>query len=318
MEGVTDGPYREVIQRIFGDWDYYTTDFYRIPSVGNLTQKALIRHYGECYLGKKSHVAQTAFQFLTSEIAQTQRVIELVDELNYHHIDLNLGCPSNKVNSNRGGAYLLSDLIALEKIIKNIRANFSKLFTVKIRVGYRDDSMFLDLLKMFEDCGVDAITVHARTRDQLYKGKADWNYIKKAVEVSNLPIVANGDIWTIEDIQSIFDECNPYAVMCGRSALKTPWLASLYKEHLGKSDFITEEFLLKLRAHNLDLYFHELEKEYRKFGYIDSTILKRFKAFCRYLFDDYENFEIIRGQFLRAQSLQEFKDRLAQFVSKHS
>ena len=118
MEGVTDGPYREVIQRTFSDWDYFATDFYRIPSVGRVGNNALIKHFGESYLAKKSHTEKTAFQFLTSEIAQTKQVIDLVNELNYHHIDLNLGCPSKKVNSNKGGAYLLSDILALEKIIK--------------------------------------------------------------------------------------------------------------------------------------------------------------------------------------------------------
>lgn len=318
MEGVTDGPYREAIQKAFGDWDYYSTDFYRIPSVGNIQTKSLIKHYGQEYLNKASHVNKTAYQFLTSEIAQTKQAINLVNELDYHHIDLNLGCPSKKVNSNKGGAYLLSDLKALEKIIREIRESFENVFTVKIRIGYRDDSLFYNLLDLFEDCGVDGITIHARTRDQLYKGIADWSYIEKAVNHSPLPIIANGDIWTIEDIEKINKRCNPYAVMCGRSALKTPWLASLYKEFEGKSDFISEEFLLKVRAQNLDLYFYELEKEYLKFGYVESTILKRFKAFCRYLFDDYENFEIIRGRFLRSQSLQEFKDHLARFVLHYS
>ncbi|WP_120405550.1 tRNA-dihydrouridine synthase [Halobacteriovorax sp. BALOs_7] len=318
MEGVTDGPYREAIQRAFGDWDYYSTDFYRIPSVGNVHTKTLVKHYGEEYLKKKSHSIKTAYQFLTSEISQTKQAINLISELNYHHIDLNLGCPSKKVNSNKGGAYLLSDLKALEKIIRDIRESFQNVFTVKIRIGYRDDSLFFDLLNLFEDCGVDGITIHARTRDQLYKGVADWSYIEKAVKHSSLPIIANGDIWTIEDIDRIYDQCDPYAIMCGRSALKTPWLASIYKEYQGRADFISEEFLLKLRAQNLDLYFYELEKEYRKFGYPESTILKRFKAFCRYLFDDYENFELIRGKFLRSQELREFKDHLVQFVHRYS
>ncbi len=318
MEGVTDGPYREVIQRAFGDWDYYATDFYRIPSVGNIGMKALVKHFGEQYLKKASHTNQTAYQFLTSEIAQTDQAIGLISELDYHHIDLNLGCPSKKVNSNKGGAYLLSDLKALEKIITQIRNGFKNTFTVKIRIGYRDDSLFFDLLRLFEDCGVEGITIHARTRDQLYKGVADWNYIEKAVNFSKLPIIANGDIWTTEDIENIFDRCDPYAVMCGRSALKTPWLASIYKQYQGNLDFLSDEFLLKERAKNLDIYFYELEKEYRKFGFIDNTILKRFKAFCRYLFDDYDNFEVIRGRFLRAQSIHEFRNHVHDFVENYS
>ena len=315
MEGVTDGPYRRAIARIFPEWDYYSTDFYRVPSVGKPNAKTILNHYGRENLQDKTLNKKTAYQILTSARAQTEDVTRLIEENNFHHLDLNIGCPSKKVNAHKGGAYLLSDIDTLKPIINKIRKNFSKTFTVKIRIGYRDDALFFDLLKMFEDEGVDAITLHARTRDQLYKGFADWSYIQKAVEYSNLPIIGNGDIWSVQDIIQIFDQCDPYAIMLGRGALKTPWLATLYEQFKDNPDFLSEEFLLLERKKGLDLYFHELSKEFKKENLEDNIILKRFKSFSAYIFDDFPQHETVRSQFLRSVSLNEFCERLASLTN---
>jgi tRNA-dihydrouridine synthase len=228
-----------------------------------------------------------------------------------HHLDLNLGCPSKKVNSHLGGAYLLSDHKALKSVLQTIRNNFTGHFTVKMRIGYRDDIHFVDTLKLIEDEGVEAITLHARTRDQLYKGVADWNYISKAVSEVKIPLIGNGDIWVVDDIEKIFQDTKCHSVMFGRSALKTPWLAKIYKEYLDEDGHIDETFLLFERKKYLDQYFDALLLEYREVGWADNLILKRFKSFSRNLFDDYENFETIRGNFLRSESLAEFLNRLA-------
>jgi tRNA-dihydrouridine synthase len=314
MEGVTDGPYRLAISRAFPEWDYFSTDFYRVPTVGNIQEKAILRHYGHGALEKKSLRDKTSYQILTSARAQTKQVVDIINRKDFAHLDLNLGCPSKKVNAHRGGAFLLSDIETLKPIIKTIRASFDKTFTVKIRIGYKDDKLFLDLLKMFEDEGVDAITLHARTRDQLYQGIADWSYIKKAVKACSIPVIGNGDIWTVEDIIRIYDECDPYAIMLGRGALKTPWLATTYYEHKDNPAFLSDEFLLEERKRGLDIYFYELEREYRKENVEDINILKRFKSFSRYLFDDFEDPETVRGRFLRSTSLNEFKDHLQRLI----
>lgn len=315
MEGVTDGPYRLAIARAFPEWDYFSTDFYRVPTVGKVNPNAVLKHYGKKALDKKSLVEKTSLQILTSARAQTQQVVESIQMHNFNHLDLNLGCPSKKVNAHKGGAYLLSDIKELTPIIKTIRDNFDGVFTVKIRVGYRNDDLFFDLLSMFQDQGVDAITLHARTRDQLYQGVADWSYIQKAVDFCNVPVIGNGDVWTIHDILKIYDECDPYAVMIGRGALKTPWLATTYYEYKDNPDFLSDEFLLEERKRGLDIYFYELEKEYRQEKLNDSLILKRFKSFSRYLFDDFPDHEVVRGRFLRSMELNEFKGHLHNLIN---
>lgn len=310
MEGITDEAYRIAIMKTFPEWDHLFTDFLRVPTAGKITEKMIIEHYGERILKKEEWRKKNSFQILTTERAQTKDVVEILEALKMDHLDLNLGCPSKKVNSHFGGAYLLSNHKALKEILRTIRSHFSGHFSVKMRIGYRDDTNFSDTLKLIQDEGVEAITLHARTRDQLYKGTADWNYIKKAVDEVKIPLIGNGDIWIVEDIEKIFNDTKCHSVMFGRSALKTPWLAKLYKEYIEDDGHIDETFLLYERKKYLELYFEALLKEYREIGWPDSLILKRFKSFSRNLYDDYDDFETIRGSFLRSESLAGYLDLL--------
>lgn len=310
MEGITDEPYRKAIQEAFPEWNYLSTDFLRIPNQGEYSEKKILEHFGESCVGVKKTKEKTAFQILTTEKANTIPHIKKIEGLGFDHIDLNLGCPSKKVNSNKGGAFLLSDLSALKKVLIDIRSHFSGLFTAKIRVGYRDDANFFDILKLIEDCGVDAITLHGRTRDQMYEGRADWSYIRKAVKAVNIPLIGNGDCWTLSDIEKMFDETDCHGVMLGRGAMKTPWMATLFEEHQSNLYAVNEEQLLHERKRYLDYYFHLLARNYKRNGLEDEQLLKRFKAFSRYIFDDYPQGDLLRSKFLRSRSLSEFQENL--------
>jgi tRNA-dihydrouridine synthase len=310
MEGITDEAYRIALLKTFPEWDQFFTDFLRVPTVGKISEKMVLDHYGPRIYQNSDWRKKNSFQILTTPKAQTLAVVEILESLKIHHLDLNLGCPSKKVNAHLGGAYLLSDHKSLREILKTIRANFSGKFTVKMRIGFRDDKNFLDSLKLIEDEGVEAITLHARTREQLYKGVADWNYIKEATSHVNVPLIGNGDVWIVEDIEKMFHDTKCHSIMFGRSALKTPWLAKIYKEHIEDGAHIDETFLLFERKKYLDEYFYALLKEFKEVGWSDDLILKRFKSFSRNLFDDYEDFETIRGSFLRADSLGLFLELL--------
>lgn len=311
LEGVTEEAYRIAMMKIFPEWDRFYTDFLRVPTTGRITEKNVIEHFGKRIFENKEWKEKNSYQILTSPKAQTEAVVEIIDQLEFKHLDLNIGCPSNQVNSNFGGAFLLSKPKELEQILKLIRQKFSGTFTVKMRVGYLDDTLFVDNLKMIEFCGVEAITLHARTKEQLYKGIADWNYIKTAVDTVKIPVIGNGDVWTITDIDKIFAETQCHSIMCGRSAMKTPWLATLYRDYKSGKLNDDETFLLFERTKFIELYFDTLMTEFREIGWGDYTILKRFKSLSRYLFDDYPDHEVLRGKFLRSNDLNEFLDHLA-------
>lgn len=310
MEGVTEESYRLVIEKIYPQWDYLFTDFYRVPTVGKITSSPLLRHYGTKTTTDSKLRAKTGFQILTAEQAQTGDVARAAQEIGLHHLDLNLGCPAKKVNAHRGGSFMLQDLDLMQRTVKMIRAEFHGVFTAKIRLGYHDDSNFLEIIDRLIDSGVEAITIHGRTRDQMYKGMADWDAIAKAVEHSSVPIIGNGDIWSVHDVDAMFKHTGCYAVMLGRGALKTPWLAKHYKQYKGNLEQLHETVLYYERLKELDEYFSELDKSFRAHGYSETNILGRFKSLSRYLFDDFEQADQVRSQFLRATHLEEFQHHL--------
>lgn len=306
MEGVTDEPYRQVIHQSWPQWDYYCTDFLRIPTHGNYPAAKILSHFGEQVYQNPIQRLKTGYQILTTARAQSDQVLESIEAMGFRHLDLNLGCPSKKVNSHKGGAYLLHDRESLTKVIKTVRQKFSGVFTVKMRVGYHDDKQFLNNLSLLQDLGVEAITLHARTRDQLYQGVARWSYIEEAVKHCQIPVIGNGDVWTVDDISEMFQQTGCHGIMIGRGALKTPWLAYLYRQKIP----FNEAMLLQERRQQLEVYFDGLLVAYRAAQFNDEQILKRFKSYSRFLFDDFENFEIVRGRFLRSTSLNEFLDHL--------
>lgn len=310
MEGVTDTPYRMTISGLYPEWDLLYTDFLRLPSEGKFTPAKMIEHIGQEVLNSERLKAKTVFQILASQNSNIEENLESLVAIGIDKLDLNLGCPSKRVNAHGGGAYLLSDHDKLKDVLSRIRKNFPGFFSVKMRIGFKSDSNFIDSLKLIEDCGAEAITLHARTRDQLYLGRADWSYVKKAVKAVSVPVIGNGDIWTLEDVENCFNETNCWAVMCGRSAMKTPWLSTLYREYEGRLITINEEVLRKERAEHLGIYFYYLEKQYRKYQYNDESILKRFKGLCQFLFVDYFEADAIRSLFLRSRELSEFKNNL--------
>lgn len=310
MEGITDGPYRKVIERLFPEWHRQCCDFLRVPSEGRYSEKKIIEHFGRSEYENEDIRKRTTYQILTSPTANTADTVKKIRQLGFKHLDLNLGCPSKKVNSHKGGAFLLSDLYLLKEVVSNARENFPDLFTVKIRIGYRNTEIFEEILETLESCSVDAITIHGRTRDQLYKGRANWDFIKLAVEKCKVPIIGNGDIWTTEDIDNIFKQTGCHAAMVARGALQTPWLAKLYRLK-AKDHFINKDQELKLRRGFIKAYYRELEKEYTEIGWEEGHLHRRFKGLTRYLIEELPEGQTIRSQLLRSKKFTEFKNILA-------
>lgn len=296
MEGITDDTYRRVILNHFPEWDYLACDFLRVPAAGLYPKDHIIEHYGKYAFNQSNAREKTLFQILTSEKAFTQETVQTILELGFTWLDLNLGCPSKTVTAHKGGSFLLTDLELLKKIVSTIRLNFPHTFTCKIRVGYHDDKSLEDIIKLLQDEGVEAITVHARTRDDLYKGIANWDYISRAVKVAKVPIVGNGDIWKPQDIKKIFEQTGCHSVMVARGALKSPWLAYQFKNKKDQlSPLELSQFIAK--------YFSAFQDYMSEDGYPEATILKRLKSVSRYIFDDLAEAEAIKRKFMRSQTL---------------
>ena len=155
-------------------------------------------------------------------MAQAARIVE---DSGVDLIDINMGCPVRKVIKAGAGAILMKDPDLVARIVDAVKKAVKIPVTVKIRSGWTRSSInALEIAKIVEDCGADAITVHARTADQGYSGRADWEIIAEVKKVVKIPVIGNGDIRQPHDAVRMLTETSCDAVMVGRGALGNPWI----------------------------------------------------------------------------------------------
>ncbi|AKN33018.1 TIM barrel oxidoreductase NifR3 [Clostridium carboxidivorans P7] len=148
-------------------------------------------------------------------------------------VDINMGCPAPKIVKNGEGSALMKDPKLAAQIVKEVKKASSKPVTAKFRKGFDSDNInAVEFAKELEQAGVDAVTVHGRTREQMYEGKADWNMIEKVKQAVSIPVIGNGDVVTPEDAVSIFKTTNCDAIMIGRGAMGNPWIFNQIDEKI--------------------------------------------------------------------------------------
>lgn len=149
----------------------------------------------------------------------------ICQDLGFDIVDINFGCPVKKVVRCNGGSGLLRDLPLVETLLKKVRAAISIPLTMKFRAGWNDQQLVhVRMAQLAEECGVEAIALHPRTREQGYSGRADWSRIAEIKQAVRIPVVGNGDIVTPEDAVRMVKETGCDAVMIGRAASSNPWI----------------------------------------------------------------------------------------------
>lgn len=228
MEDVSDPPFRLLCKRYGADLLY--TEFI---SSGGLVYDAEESHQKLDIYDEERPVA---IQIFGGEIDQVREATKIVDAVGPDLIDINFGCPVKKVVCHDGGAGILRNLPKMEAITRVVVETATRPVTVKTRLGWNEETIqILDVARMLEAAGVQALAVHARTRSQMYTGSARWEWLRRIKDESGItiPLIGNGDADTPERIEQMFAETGVDAVMIGRGAIGNPWIfqhTKVYRE----------------------------------------------------------------------------------------
>jgi nifR3 family TIM-barrel protein len=223
MAGLTDTLFRRVIRGL-GGCGLLMTEFTSSEGITRNAKKTLRYLY---FQPDEHPITAQLFGASPSVMAEAAKMVE---DHGFDAVDINLGCPAKKVVK-CGGSGLLRDLELLGEILRAVRAAVGIPLTIKLRAGWDENSIVaVEVAKMAEAIGVEAVAVHPRTRLQGYSGQADWRIIAAVKQVVTIPVIGNGDIQKPEDAVRIVEETKCDAVMIGRAAATNPWIFSQMAE----------------------------------------------------------------------------------------
>jgi tRNA-dihydrouridine synthase C len=234
MEGLLDATLRDVLTRV-GGVDRCVSEFIRVTNT-LLPERAFLRTVPELRHGSRTHAGVWVRpQLLGSDPNCLAENAARLAGLKPHGIDLNFGCPAKTVNNSRGGAVLLDEPELVGRIVAAVRRAVPAHIPVsaKMRLGYHDDAVAEDCALAIAEAGADELVIHARTKAQAYRPPAHWQRIAEVVSAlrprHQLPVVANGEIWSVADAERCRRESGCDALMIGRGLVTDPGLALAIK-----------------------------------------------------------------------------------------
>ena len=249
MAGVTDTIFRRVIRGL-GGCGLIMTEFTSAEGVTRSAAKTLR------YLYYDADEHPIAAQLFGADAGVMAAAAALVEDLGFDQVDINLGCPAKKVVK-CGGSGLLRDLKLLESVLRTVRAAVKIPLTIKMRSGWDEANVVaVEVARMAEGIGVEAVAVHPRTRMQAYSGTADWSVIARVKQAVAMPVIGNGDIRSPEDAERMVTQTGCDAVMIGRTAATNPWIFRQMEQYFsaGRYEEPSEEDRYRL----LTNYFRSL------------------------------------------------------------
>lgn len=300
MEDVSDPPFRKLCKAQGADMVY--TEFISadglVHEAKNTFQKLEIFDYER----------PVGIQYFGGQLENMIEAAEIIEAKNPDVIDINFGCPVAKVACRMAGAGLLRDVPLMVKLTEAVIKSTSRPVTVKTRLGWDDASInILEVAERLQDVGIQALSIHARTRSQMYKGEADWSWIAKVKENPrmHIPIFGNGDV---DSPQKALEYKNRYGVdgiMIGRAAIGYPWIFREIKHYMNTGEMLPAPTIEERIAASLKHLYGSVQWKGTKLG-----ILEMRRHYASYL-KGLSHVKEFRTRLVHASSITEIEDIFA-------
>jgi nifR3 family TIM-barrel protein len=304
MAGVTDTVFRRLI-RDQGGCGLLMTEFTSSHGVAHSARsRNMTRMMRYLYFDPSERpISAQLFGADPAVMADAARVCE---NLGFDAVDINFGCPVKKVVRCNGGSGLLRDLPLVDRLLRAVRAAITIPLTMKFRSGWNDtEHVYLQMAKLAEDCGLQAVALHPRTREQGYSGRADWGHIAEVKASVKIPVIGNGDIVTPQDAVRMFEETGCDAVMIGRTAASNPWIFRQMEEYVRTGTFFEPSELDRYKI--MRTYYAMLaERE-------DGDTVGKMKQFATYFTHGVRNGGKLRASIYHAHGVGEIRAMVDSF-----
>lgn len=307
MEDVTDASFRQICREQGARMVY--TEF--------VSAEALIRDIASTKRKLEIHDKErpVAIQIYGREKDSMTEAAKIVEEASPDIIDINFGCPVKKVAGKGAGAGMLKDIPKMLEITEAVVKSVNLPVTVKTRLGWDcENKIICDLGPKLQDCGIAALTVHGRTRSQMYTGHADWTLIgelKQRGEM-NIPVIGNGDICSAEEAEEAFDKFGVDGIMVGRASIGAPWI---FKEITG---FLADKKIPSIAdSEKFELIRRQIKESIERIDEYRGILHIRRHLAASPLFKGIPDFRSMRIKMLRATTARDLDDLLSEIQERY-
>lgn len=300
MQDITDLSFMTVINEC-GSPDYFFTEFIRVHE-NSIVEECILKSITENPSNRPVFA-----QLIGESLSHLSRIVKELLKYPIAGIDLNMGCPAPKIYKKNVGGGLLRDVDKIDQILGLLRQTIPGLFTVKMRIGFETTENFEKVLELINKHQIDLLSVHGRTVKELYRGSVHYDYIKQAVDSVNCPVLANGNITSVEKALWALNYTGADGVMIGRSAIRNPWIFLQIRQQLNGLSYF------KPTLKDVYVYIERLLKATHGETISENQHINRMKKFLNFIGQGVD----CEGQFLHDMRRTNSYESLFSVCKKH-